>query len=49
MQQPEAYIGGAGKLFDENGKINNDASRDFAGKFINAFAEWVVKHVENNR
>ncbi len=43
MQQPEAYIGGASKLFDEKGKINNDGTRDFAGKFIHAFAAWVEK------
>src|SRR6186713_2525859 len=26
MQQPEAYIGGAAKLFDESGKLTNDST-----------------------
>src|SRR5215467_13895011 len=27
MQQPEAYVGGASKLFDEHGTLSNDATR----------------------
>ncbi|MCB9708078.1 MAG: NAD(P)H-dependent oxidoreductase [Myxococcales bacterium] len=44
MQQPEAYIGGAGKLFDEHGAITNDSTREFLTKFIHAFATWVAQH-----
>jgi chromate reductase len=44
LQQPEAYIGGADKLFDASGKIANDGTRDFVTKFIGAFAAWVDKH-----
>ena len=44
MQQPEAYIGGADKLFDAGGKITNDGTRDFLTKFMEAYAAWVVKH-----
>ena len=29
MQQPEAYIGDADKLFDADGKLTNDSTRDF--------------------
>src|ERR1700761_5528388 len=29
MQQPEAYVGGADKLFDEHGKLTNDGTRKF--------------------
>ena len=29
MAQPEAYIGGADKLFDANGKLSNDGTRKF--------------------
>jgi chromate reductase len=43
MQQPETYIGGAGKLFDEAGKLVNDSTREFLGKFIKAYAAWVEK------
>ena len=30
MQQPEAYIGGAGDLFDETGGIKKPETRQFA-------------------
>jgi chromate reductase len=41
LQQPETYIGGAGKLFDDAGKLTNDSTRDFFGKFLQAYAAWV--------
>jgi len=41
MQQPEAYIGGAGSLFDEAGEIANPGTKDFLVKFMAAFAAWV--------
>jgi chromate reductase len=44
MQQPEAYIGGADKLFDAGGKIANDGTRGFLTKFMEAYAAWVEKH-----
>src|SRR4029078_9946724 len=43
MQQPEAYIGGAGKLFDDAGKLSNDSTREFMRKFLTAYAAWVEK------
>ncbi len=42
MQQPEAYIGGADKLFDANGKLINDRTRDFLKGFMTAFADWIA-------
>jgi len=44
MPQPEAYIGGADKLFDASGKIANDGTRGFLAKFLEAYATWVEKH-----
>jgi chromate reductase, NAD(P)H dehydrogenase (quinone) len=41
MQQPEAYIGGANKLFDASGNLTSDSTRDFLKTFIDAFARWV--------
>jgi chromate reductase len=41
MQQPEAYIGGAGKLFDEAGNLTNDSTRQFLNGFVDAYAAWV--------
>lgn len=43
MQQPEAYVGGAGTLFDEAGALS-EKSRPFLQKFIDAFANWVEQH-----
>lgn len=44
MQQPEAYVGGADKLFDASGKLTNDSTRGFMTKFLEAYAQWVEKH-----
>jgi chromate reductase len=44
MPQPEAYIGGAAQLFDADGSIKNEATREFLVKFMEAFAAWVVKY-----
>ncbi len=41
MAQPEAYIGGAGSLFADDGSIAVDATADFARNFMAAFAKWV--------
>jgi chromate reductase len=41
MQQPEAYVGHADKLFDEHGKLVNDGTRKFLQEFMQAFANWV--------
>ena len=43
LQQPEAYVGGAGKLFDDAGKMTNESTRAFLGKFLEAYAAWVEK------
>lgn len=43
MQQPEAYLGGAGAAFDDNGKLS-EATRPFLQSFINAYAQWVEQH-----
>ena len=40
MQQPEAYLGHADKLFDEQGKLVNDGTRKFLQDFMQAFANW---------
>ena len=42
MQQPEAYIGGADKLFDSNGQMANDATRVFLQRFMQMFAAWIA-------
>src|SRR5471032_1346111 len=42
MAQPEAYLGGADKFFDANGKLTNDGTRKFLQQFIDAFAKWIA-------
>lgn len=49
MQQPEAYIGNAASLFDEGGNLATEAIREFAGKFIQAYAAWVNTQVANRK
>jgi len=44
LQQPEAYIGHADKLFDAAGKLSNDGTRDFLRKFMEAFAAWIERN-----
>ena len=44
MAQPEAFIGGAAKLFDDDCNIANETTREFLQKFMRAFAAWVAEH-----
>src|SRR5450759_4500693 len=37
MQQPEAYIGNASALFDANGSLINEGTRDFLQKFMDSY------------
>jgi len=48
MQQPEAYIGSAAQLFDADGHVTNETTREFLVKFLDAFAAWVIKQSTNN-
>jgi chromate reductase, NAD(P)H dehydrogenase (quinone) len=45
MAQPEAYIGGADKLFDVNGKLINDGTRKFLQGFMQSYAEWIAANL----
>jgi len=42
MQQPEAYIGGADKLFGPDGRLANDSTRKFLQAFMQAFSTWIA-------
>ena len=41
MQQPEAYIGNAAKLFADDGSISVAETREFMVKYLDAFAKWI--------
>lgn len=45
MAQPEAYIGNAAGLFDENGNLTSEDTKEFLKSFMEAFATWVATHV----
>ena len=46
MQQPEAYVGGAANLFDDKGQLANASTREFLGKFMQAFATWIERNAK---
>jgi len=41
MQQPEAYISNAARLFDDQGTLVDESARGFLQKFLQAFAQWI--------
>ena len=47
MAQPEAYIGGADKLFDANGKLVNDGTRKFLQVFMQSYATWITANIKS--
>lgn len=44
LQQPEAYIGGAADLFDAQGNLAKDSTREFLRKFLTAFEQWIGRN-----
>lgn len=45
LQQPEAYVGRAGALFDNTGALMNERTLEFLADFSRRFAAWI----DNNR
>jgi chromate reductase len=43
LQQPEAYVGGIGDAFNEQGDLVKESLRDFMQKYVEAFAAWVAQ------
>jgi chromate reductase len=43
LQQPEAYLGNAGKWFGDDGKLQDESARKFLQTYINAYAAWVQR------
>lgn len=44
MLQPEVYIGGSERLFDQAGNLVDIKTRDFLAEFMRAFARWIQQH-----
>lgn len=47
LQQPEAYIGQAHTLFNEQGEMINKDTLNFIEQFITTFTQWVTAHSKN--
>jgi chromate reductase len=45
LQQPEAYLGNAARLFDADGGIREESTREFVRGFVEAFARFVTLHL----
>lgn len=45
MQQPEAYIGGVAKMFDDDGNFVNNDSSDFLEKIMKTFSSWINQNI----
>ena len=43
LQQPEAYINQASKIFDESGKLTADPVRQLLTTYLKTFAAWIEK------
>ena len=46
MPQPEAYLGGADKRFDADGKLINEGTRKFLQQFLHEFEAWIVANTK---
>jgi chromate reductase len=46
MPVPEAYIGDAATLFDENGTLTNDSTSEFLKEFMEAFSDWIEANIK---
>jgi len=47
MAQPEAYISGADKLFDANGKLVNEGTRIFLKDFMQTYGAWIAANIKS--
>lgn len=46
MAQPEAYIGDASNLFNPEGNLTNESTKEFLRSFMFAFEKWVEIHAK---
>lgn len=43
LQQPEAYIGNAMELLDDNGVLVNENTKNFLKSYVDAYIAWIEK------
>ena len=46
LNQPETYVGQVATLFDENGELINEATREFLTGFAQTFADHIERHAK---
>lgn len=47
MPQPEVLVRRASELFDAEGRLTDEPTREHLVKFLNAFADWIVRIGKN--
>lgn len=47
MPQPEVYLGGADKLFDDKGQLSDERTRKFLDGFLGKFATWIGRNKQD--
>jgi chromate reductase len=45
LNQPETYVGNVATLFDENGELVNESTREFLTGFGRTFADWIERQL----
>jgi len=45
VNQPETYVGGVAQLFDTNGELVNESTREFLTGFAQTFADGIERHL----
>lgn len=46
LAQPEVYLGGADKFFDDDGRLVNDGTRKFLQEFMKTYGAWVEANIK---
>ncbi|PQJ26798.1 FMN reductase [Salinibacter sp. 10B] len=49
MPQPEILVARAHEKFDEEGRLTDEKTRSFLGKYLTAFEEWATRVSEDGR
>jgi chromate reductase len=49
LNQPETYVGNVATLFDENGELINESTREFLTGFATTFADWIDTHLADTQ
>jgi chromate reductase len=44
LNQPETYVGGVATMFDENGELTNESTREFLSGFARTFADHIERY-----